>query len=72
MFVDSVTITVEGGTGGSGAEAFQRESGRPRGGPSGGDGGDGGDVALVCDPQLATLQMPAGLSPHELNAGRHK
>ena len=55
MFVDSVTITVEGGTGGSGAEAFQRESGRPRGGPSGGDGGDGGDVALICDPHLATL-----------------
>ncbi len=55
MFIDSVTITAEGGTGGSGAEAFQRETGRPRGGPSGGDGGDGGDVVLVCDPQLTTL-----------------
>jgi GTPase len=55
MFIDQVTIRVEGGTGGSGAEAFRRESGVPRGGPSGGDGGDGGSVYLVCDPQLSTL-----------------
>lgn len=55
MFVDTVEIEVEGGTGGSGADAFRRESGTPRGGPSGGDGGDGGDVVLVCDPQLSTL-----------------
>jgi len=55
MFVDKVTIRVEGGTGGSGAEAFRREAMNPRGGPSGGDGGDGGDVVLVCDPQLSTL-----------------
>jgi GTP-binding protein len=55
MFVDRVTIRVEGGTGGSGAEAFRREAMNPRGGPSGGDGGDGGDVVLVCDPQLSTL-----------------
>jgi GTP-binding protein len=55
MFVDRVTIRVEGGTGGSGAEAFRREAMNPRGGPSGGDGGDGGDVVLVCDRQLSTL-----------------
>ena len=55
MFIDSVTIEVEGGTGGSGSDAFRREWGRPRGGPAGGDGGDGGDVVLVCDPQLMTL-----------------
>lgn len=55
MFIDQVTIRVEGGTGGSGAEAFRRESGVPRGGPSGGDGGDGGDVVLVGDAQLGTL-----------------
>jgi len=55
MFIDQVTIRVEGGTGGSGAEAFRRESGVPRGGPSGGDGGDGGDVLLVADDQLSTL-----------------
>jgi GTPase len=55
MFIDQVTIRVHGGTGGSGAEAFRRESGVPRGGPSGGDGGDGGDVILVVDEQLSTL-----------------
>lgn len=55
MFVDRAVIQVIAGTGGSGAEAFRREKGVPRGGPSGGDGGDGGDVVLLADPQLTTL-----------------
>lgn len=55
MFVDYAVITVEAGTGGSGAEAFRREMGVPRGGPSGGNGGRGGDVFLRGDKQLATL-----------------
>jgi GTP-binding protein len=55
MFVDRAVIQVSAGTGGSGAEAFRRESGVPRGGPSGGDGGRGGDVILEADAQLTTL-----------------
>lgn len=55
MFVDRAVIEVIAGTGGSGAEAFRRETGVPRGGPAGGDGGKGGDVVLQADGQLTTL-----------------
>ncbi len=55
MFVDRAVIEVVAGTGGSGAEAFRRETGVPRGGPSGGDGGKGGDIVLLADVQLTTL-----------------
>ncbi|MBI4543734.1 MAG: GTPase ObgE [Gemmatimonadetes bacterium] len=55
MFIDYAVIRVYAGTGGSGAEAFRREKGVPRGGPSGGDGGKGGDVILQADAQLTTL-----------------
>jgi len=55
MFVDKAKVNVYGGVGGSGAEAFRRERGVPRGGPAGGDGGDGGSVVLVADTGLSTL-----------------
>ena len=55
MFVDYAVINVYAGTGGSGAEAWRREAGVPRGGPAGGDGGKGGDVILRADKQLSTL-----------------
>jgi GTP-binding protein len=55
MFIDLSIINVYAGTGGSGAEAFRREMGVPRGGPAGGDGGRGGDVILRADRQLSTL-----------------
>jgi GTP-binding protein len=46
MFVDRVTLYVQGGAGGPGCCSFRREKYVPRGGPDGGDGGDGGDVIV--------------------------
>ena len=71
MFIDSVTIEVRGGAGGSGAEAFRREKGVPRGGPAGGDGGQGGDVRLVVDSGLTTLSDYRYRRHHKAQRGMH-
>ena len=55
MFVDRVSIYVEGGRGGDGCVSFRREPYVPRGGPDGGDGGDGGSVLIIAEAGVDSL-----------------
>ena len=55
MFVDEVTITVQGGHGGRGCLSFRREKYVPKGGPDGGNGGKGADIVLEANPHIRTL-----------------
>jgi GTP-binding protein len=54
---------VQGGNGGAGVAAFQRQKGRPRGKAIGGSGGHGGDIILEASPEAATL-LPYARQPH--------
>jgi GTP-binding protein len=54
-FVDSASIRIEAGKGGSGCLGFRREKYIPDGGPDGGDGGDGGNVYFRGQEGLNTL-----------------
>jgi GTP-binding protein len=71
MFVDQAVIEVRAGPGGAGADAFRREKGVPRGGPSGGDGGKGGDVLLTGDGQLGTLLDYSYRTSYQADRGQH-
>ena len=51
-FLDSLSIFVQGGHGGSGAKTFRKEKYVPKGGPDGGDGGDGGNVIIRSDERI--------------------
>jgi GTP-binding protein len=61
MFVDRVTIEVQGGRGGNGCTSFRREKYIPHGGPDGGDGGTGGSVVIVAKNGVNNL---AALAHH--------
>lgn len=55
MFIDSVKINLEAGSGGNGIIAFRREKFVELGGPYGGSGGCGGNIILKVDSGLNTL-----------------
>lgn len=63
MFIDSISIKVQGGRGGNGCMSFRREKYVPLGGPDGGCGGAGGNVVLEADERYQTL--------HDFNYQRH-
>jgi GTP-binding protein len=71
MFVDYVEVNIAAGTGGSGAEAWRRETFVPLGGPAGGDGGRGGHVILRADKQLATLLDYRYQQHYKAERGQH-
>jgi GTP-binding protein len=68
MFVDRVTIEVQGGRGGNGCMSFRREKYVPHGGPDGGDGGDGGSVIIVAKNGVNNL---AALAHHRFWRGNN-
>ncbi len=70
LFVDEVTIFVQGGRGGDGAVAFRREKFVPKGGPDGGDGGDGGSVYLLASSGINTLLDLVGRHHYRAQPGK--
>jgi GTP-binding protein len=71
MFLDYVEVEVYGGAGGSGAEAWRRETGVARGGPAGGNGGDGGNVVIVASGDATTLMDYRYRQHHRAERGMH-
>jgi GTP-binding protein len=71
MFVDEVTITVQGGHGGRGCLSFRREKYIPMGGPDGGNGGKGADVVVEANPHIRTLVDFRYRPIHRARHGEH-
>ena len=71
MFVDRVTIEVQGGRGGDGCLSFRRERFIPRGGPDGGDGGNGGSVILRASEGANSLSNLAHKKRWRAEKGKH-
>jgi len=71
MFVDEVTITVQGGHGGRGCMSFRREKYIPMGGPDGGNGGKGADIIVEASPHIKTLVDYRFRRIHRARHGEH-
>jgi GTP-binding protein len=71
MFVDRVTIEVQGGRGGNGCVSFRREKYVPHGGPDGGDGGAGGSVVVVARRGVNNLSALAHHRFWKASSGAH-
>lgn len=71
MFIDEATIRVEGGNGGNGCYAYERQRGKPRGKPVGGTGGRGGHIYLRGSSQLHTLQDVSFRKLYRAERGQH-
>jgi GTP-binding protein len=71
MFVDEVTITVQGGHGGRGCMSFRREKYIPMGGPDGGNGGKGADIVVEANPHIKTLVDYRFRPIHKARHGEH-
>ncbi len=71
MFVDRVTIKVQGGDGGSGCCSFRREKYIRFGGPDGGDGGKGGAVIIEATTSEENLNAFRYLNHYEAKRGQH-
>lgn len=71
MFVDRVSIEVQGGRGGNGCASFRREKYVPKGGPDGGDGGDGGSVVIVAKNGVNNLSALAHHQFWRADSGSH-
>jgi GTP-binding protein len=71
MFVDSVRLTLRGGSGGAGVSSFLRRKGLPKGRPNGGSGGAGGGVSLVADRTVPTLLRYDRQPVWKAEAGTH-
>lgn len=57
MFIDEVTITVQGGKGGDGKVHFRRDAITAKGGPDGGNGGNGGSIYIQGSHNLNDLRQ---------------
>jgi GTP-binding protein len=71
VFVDRVTIEVQGGRGGNGCVSFRREKYVPQGGPDGGDGGTGGSVIIVARSGVNNLSAMAHHRFWRADSGSH-